>query len=349
MILIKKQDNMNSKSIFIGGFPQSGKTCVRNLLNKHHEIASLGETKLAGDEIFMNFPIQIFECQPHLRAHLIHIFKQLCTTYLYCHLMFPKGLRRDNAWLNYEKIWLSRLQFPQSLVWNNPLWPILEKLWIPILLEKFICVNKEEKGARPIGWRGLYKFFEKKDIKQCFVHLDSLNDVTTLDEACRIYGDFWNCIFKKYAKKQKKKYWAEESYGNIFHTLFLKRCFASFKFINVFRDGRDVVCSIREKWGKDMRHHLDLWAKTLTITLKDQANMTLNDYINIRYEDLVYNTQITLKKITDFLEVDFDKTMLSLPINSASIGLYKHEFNAELKNYAKDRYGSLLNQWGYPI
>lgn len=327
----------------------SGKTLLRNLLNKHHDIAAFGEAKITNTMIFLNFPIQIFECQPHLRTRLINIFKQQCTTYLYCRLRCPEKSFVDKAWLYFEKIWISRLQSPQSFVWNNPFWSILEKLWLPKLLKRFICVHSHKKGSAPAGWRGLHEFIKKKDIRDCFVHLDPLNNVISLNEAYRIYGDFWNCIFNIYAKNQKKKYWAEDTPVNTLHSLFLKKCFTGFKLITVIRDGRDAACFCREEWGYDIKKLLDVWARHIRKTMKDQSHMTPDDYINIRYEDLVNNTQITLKKITGFLEVDFDKAMLSFPINSLSVGRYKYELNPELKNYAKDRYGSLLNQWGYSI
>lgn len=342
---------MNNKAIFIGGVGRSGTTLVKELLNKHHEIAAFGETKLVNEKFFLNFPFLVYKYPLHLRTYLLTIYEQLCTTYLYCRLAFPRTRHlRERCWLYYEKLWPLRLQFPKFFMFNNFVWHMLEKAWLPELLQKFISGQKTSahiRGFPARGWRGLYEIFEKKDIKQCFAHLAPLANVATLDEAYRVYGEFWNCVFSTYVQKQKKKYWAEKTPGNAFHALFLKQCFSNLKFINLVRDGRDAACSAKEFWGTDMKRYLDEWAFNLVTTMRDQEKIPKNYYLNIRYEDLVSDTQTTLKKITDFLEVDFDTNMLSSPVSSASVGRYKHEFDPNLKDYAKYKYGFLLTQWGY--
>lgn len=343
--------NIEQKSIFIGGVPRSGTTLTKNFLNKHYEITAFGETKLIDNELFLTFPTSIYECPIHQRSHLLEIFKQTCLTLLYCRLMFPRDTVKERVWLWYEKLWGLRSESCQSFFWNNIFWKILEKAWLSLPPKNFIHHSpiSHSKNNPPKGWRGLYAFFDKEDIKQCFIHLNPLKEVKNLDEACCLYGKFWSELFNTRVRKYKKKYWAEKTPNNVIHSLFLERCFRGFKIINLIRDGRDVACSSNTAWSVDIKKSLDMWAKQLRWTMKVQESLAQNQYINIRYEDLVLDTGNTLRKITDFLEIDFDDDLLSLSISSNSIGRYMEEFDRELKNYSKKRYGSLFKYWGYSI
>jgi len=65
--------------------------------------------------------------------------------------------------------------------------------------------------------------------------------------------------------------------------------------------------------------------------------------------DFVLRTRSTLRRITDFLEIDFDDNMLSHQTYSKSIGRYQNIMTKEFKKYAKGRYGKLLKKWVYSI
>ena len=51
-----------------------------------------------------------------------------------------------------------------------------------------------------------------------------------------------------------------------------------------------------------------------------------------------------------FLGLEIDQKMLDFNgVDDRHIGQYRNEFSPELKNYAVDRYGHLLKQWGYTV
>ncbi len=352
---------ISSKAIFIGGVGRSGTTLMTQLLDKHREIASFGETKLVDHRIFLSFPRWIYECPPQQKIRLVNVFKQLCLTRFFRFRLIGANPKLMMVWKRLENIWLLRFQHPQSFAWSNPIWSAIEKLWLLEAIQGCTFFSRIPGNVRDQDWmglRGLYYrntssefsyLFSQNDIRQNFVVLDELKEAMTLDEAYRTYGRFWSAVFDTYVQKRNKKYWAEKTPSNALHGLFLKNCFDDLKMINLIRDGRDVACSTSAMWGGDLRPALDRWGKWLTETLEVQKKMPKNHYINIRYEDLVLQNRSMLRRITDFLEVNFDQAMLSHQINPGSVGRYKDGLTLEMKAYAKDRYGHLLRQWGYSV
>ena len=166
-----------------------------------------------------------------------------------------------------------------------------------------------------------------------------------------LWVNFWNAVFSNYARKQNKRYWAEKTPDNMLYADFYERCFDNLKIINVVRDGRDVACSnVSQNWGEDtLKNALDKWASQSVEILSLQEKMSKNQYINVRYEDIVLRTRPTLHRLTDFLEIDFDEAMLTHKLYSGSIGRYEDVWTPELKAYTRDRYGALLDQLGYSV
>jgi hypothetical protein len=352
---------ISSKAIFIGGVGRSGTTLMTQLLDKHREIASFGETKLIDHKVFRSFPRWIYECPSKQKNGLLDVFKQLCLTRFFRFRLIGVNPTLLKGWKRLETIWLLRFQHPQSLAWRNPIWGAVEKLWLSEAVQGCtfgLGVPNDIQAQDMLGLRGLYyrntsrelgSLFSQNDIKENFTILEKLKEAIAVDEVYRTYGRFWSAVFSTYAQKRSKRYWAEKTPSNALHALFFEHCFDDLKIINLIRDGRDVACSTVAMWRGDLKPAMDRWGKWLTKTLEVQKKMSHSNYINIRYEDLVLQNRSTLKRVTDFLEVDFDQTMLSHQMHSSSVRRYKDGLTLEMKGYASDRYGNLLRQWGYCV
>ena len=325
------------------------------LLGKHREIAAFGEMQLINDKIFRSFPKWIFECPLEHIDTLLNVYKQLCLTRFFRRrVWWQMNTPLRLMWQHFEVIWHTRFQSPQSFFWRNPVWTEIEKLWLSETVQGCIFGLRfpdDLKVQEELGLRGLYGFFSQTDIQQNFNNLVELKDAASLEEAYRTYGKFWSAVFSMYARKRDKTYWAEKTPTNVLYTPFFRHCFEDLKMINVIRDGRDVACSnVEEKWGaKNFKRALDMWATQLNNVLEDQKKAPQSQYINVRYEDLVLQTRSTLKRLTTFLQVDFDEAMMSEQVYSGSVGRYQDVWAAEMKAYARDRHGVLLSQWGYSV
>jgi len=123
-------------------------------------------------------------------------------------------------------------------------------------------------------------------------------------------------IMKLYMKKEKKQFVALK---NPFHIVIVKQLFHYFpnmKFIHVIRDGRDTACSLRtfpkRKIVNDqivpniVRNPFD-WCirRWVSCVNRGRKKGAMNDrYFEVKYEDLILNTKITMEKIFEFIGVE---------------------------------------------
>jgi hypothetical protein len=84
------------------------------------------------------------------------------------------------------------------------------------------------------------------------------------------------------------------------------------RFIHIIRDGRDAALSLRRMWfspGWEIETQAAYWCKY--VQAARLAGAGHNDYLEVRYEELIMNTAATLKKICDFVELEYDPGMLN--------------------------------------
>ncbi len=145
---------------------------------------------------------------------------------------------------------------------------------------------------------------------------------------CHCAGDFLRIIMNEIAQKQSVQRWIDSTPTNIPHMQRIHRDFPDALFVHIIRDPRDVALSLDKRawsrplpWdkGKSLLAAGLYWewivrkAQTLGSTLSQQ-------YIEIRYEDLVQKPQHTLTSIGEFLncDVDYDR------IRQRAIGAVKN-------------------------
>ena len=115
-----------------------------------------------------------------------------------------------------------------------------------------------------------------------------------------------------YAKYMNKKIVGDKTPPFIRKLPSLLAAFPNSKIIHIVRDGRDIYLSLRK-----LKHHsaknLSVAALEWRIKLEiiNQAKQKYpNRFIEVRYEDLISDPDIVLKKICLFLEVEFDSKMM---------------------------------------
>ncbi|QAX82154.1 sulfotransferase family protein [Candidatus Pseudomonas adelgestsugas] len=89
--------------------------------------------------------------------------------------------------------------------------------------------------------------------------------------------------------------------------------FPDAQFIHVVRDGRDVALSFSRTtwWHQSTRLNLSRWQREVKkIALDAQYFLKPEAYLEVKYENLVADTAVELKKICQFLGVNFDIAML---------------------------------------
>ena len=152
---------------------------------------------------------------------------------------------------------------------------------------------------------------------------------------------FAELFFGAYSSATGKPRWADKTPSNVRYLDHIFSHFPKAKFIHMIRDGRDTVCSLRTHPrhkivdGKlvelNTRNPLD---RCMARWVNDvQAGMAYRGdarYIEIKYEDLVLNTEMTLKTLFDFLGEEWDEQVLRFhEVNTASRDVSKFPQNPE--------------------
>ena len=146
-----------------------------------------------------------------------------------------------------------------------------------------------------------------------------------------------------------KKWICEKTPGHVYGINRIFKLIENPKIIVIIRDGRDVVASLHKRYD-DFDKSVNRWIDDNIIWLNNKHK---NSFHLLRYEDLVTEPQIQLKKICDYLPEEYDENMLyyekerrELPIFNGPIeggdhvALRNYQLNQELydgtKRYLKD-------------
>jgi hypothetical protein len=116
-------------------------------------------------------------------------------------------------------------------------------------------------------------------------------------------------FYRLYAKGQRKPRWGDKTPGYGTKMRRIQRVLPEARFIHMIRDGRDVALSLKER-------EADLTTEQVARRWRHRINNTrraakhLDDYLEVRYEDLVNEPEATLRRICEYIELDYSPKML---------------------------------------
>ncbi len=191
--------------------------------------------------------------------------------------------------------------------------------------------------------------------------------------------EFATRFFDEQTTQAGKQRWVEKTPKHVVCLGYLLGAFPNARFIHMIRDGRDVACSLRNHPKAAFRNGkvvplntnhpisrcIDRWVHDTTAGLAYRGHPQL---LEVRYEELVFNTEQTLRTVCSFIGEAFDEACLAgdneakslaarmrTPNNmgsygkvgDSSIGRWKRDLNdAELQT-CMHRGGPLLRALGY--
>lgn len=194
----------------------------------------------------------------------------------------------------------------------------------------------------------------------------------------QMFRNLFLTLTSRFLKESGKRRLAEKTPGNCTVFSQLHEIFPSSPLIQIIRDGRDVVASLRsQNWidlrtGKamdvtiDSRKAVEHWKNSILkareITKIDSAT---KHYYEIRYEDLLNSTEIQLRNLFNFLDenwhhnvLEFHKvnrnlaseasaTQVNKPLYKTSIGRYEKILTRQEGQIIWAEAGDLLIDLGY--
>jgi hypothetical protein len=117
-------------------------------------------------------------------------------------------------------------------------------------------------------------------------------------------------FYEAYMAQQGKPRWGEKTPTYVQRMPLIQGALPEARFVHVIRDGRDVALSVldrtvRELTAADVARR---WQKKINKARTDAPR--LRHYIEVRYEDLILDTKPVLRRVCEFIELDFDPAML---------------------------------------
>ena len=123
-------------------------------------------------------------------------------------------------------------------------------------------------------------------------------------------GGALRAFYGLYAERAGKPRWGEKTPGYATNMVEIQRALPEAYFVHLIRDGRDVALSAMDRAKKPLTagQVAKRWQRRITKARKQSRKV--NHYLEARYEDLVLDTEPALRRITDFLELEWDQGML---------------------------------------
>jgi hypothetical protein len=117
-------------------------------------------------------------------------------------------------------------------------------------------------------------------------------------------------FYAAYMEQQGKPRWGEKTPTYVQKMKLIQRALPEARFIHVIRDGRDVALSVLDRTVRDLTA-ADVgrrWKKKITKAREDAPD--LRHYTEVRYEDLILDTEPVLRGVCDFIGLDWDPAAL---------------------------------------
>lgn len=139
------------------------------------------------------------------------------------------------------------------------------------------------------------------------VLLERLQQVKPLNpaDAIRVFYDL-------YAEKEGKPRWGDKTPRYMRAMPRIERALPEARFIHLIRDGRDVALSQAERAlegeAPAITEVAERWQRRIETARVHAAD--LDDYLEVRYEDLVSDPETALRGICDFIDLPYNAAML---------------------------------------
>jgi Sulfotransferase family len=147
--------------------------------------------------------------------------------------------------------------------------------------------------------------------------LDRESIARKLFDECRSAGDFLRIVMDEMARGQGMQRWAENSPEGLLHLATIKKLVPDALIVHILRDGRDVAMSLgRVRYLRpfpwEERHSplaAGVYWEWIVQQGREAGRRLGQDYLEVRFEDLITSPDATLRQIGDFIchDLSYDR------------------------------------------
>ena len=220
-----------------------------------------------------------------------------------------------------------------------------ESYRIPFAIKKFHIFNNRD--WEDIVSQVLKEFEDCKEFYTWEIDItDAQKRLENISDSKRTLSNIFDELFCTYTEKHSpgSKIWGDKTPMNTLYLDWIGTVFPRSKFIHIIRDGRDVASS----YLKMERYDTILAAANRWINSIESAqsfgSKIKENYIEIRYEELVTKPEEVIKDTCDFLDIDYDSKMLDHTKQVKKLGDTDKEHHSNLsKPISSDSVGKWRN------
>jgi hypothetical protein len=156
--------------------------------------------------------------------------------------------------------------------------------------------------------------------------LDPERTVEAITGGPATLGSALGTVFRAYAARFGKPRWGDKRPAYLQNLDVILRLFPDAQIVNIVRDGRDCVASLKEvSWHRQGLHAtVAAWARAVDDARRAARRLRRDQWHQLRYEDLVADPTTELIRLCAFLGEDYDPAMAS-PALVADIAVPKHK------------------------
>ncbi|MGD8485042.1 MAG: sulfotransferase [Chloroflexota bacterium] len=205
-------------------------------------------------------------------------------------------------------------------------------------------------------------------------------ELEAMRSAAPSQGAFIDAFADRVRTAAGKGRWAEKTPQNIRHLAWIGERFPRASLVHIIRDGRDVVCSMRQhpdwrwvdgRWQKVLVERPTAWyaRRWLDDTAAGMAWRGHPGYVELRYEDLVADPARALRALCEGIGATLDESWLAAAgsssgaadggqtkrpdyegaVSRASVGRWRDDLNADERREVERLCGPRLQELGYDV
>jgi len=166
-------------------------------------------------------------------------------------------------------------------------------------------------------------------------------------------GKFIDNLLSYPLSANNKRCWCDDTPMNILYADVLSQMLDNIRIVHIYRNPLDVVASYtdsKQSWAPANPSCAAQWVKeilTKWVTLRN--DIARKNYLEMKYEYLILNQEKGLKKIMDFIGLEFEEALLQIKLNSSSVGRHKSDIpNQEISQVVKTLH-PILKEFDYKI
>lgn len=165
-----------------------------------------------------------------------------------------------------------------------------------------VAANRRALARRIVGPR---------ETRFCDLGLDADDVVARITAGPGTLGSALGTVFQRYATRFGKPRWGDKRPAYLHNIDALLRLFPDAQFINIVRDGRDCVASLKEmSWHRqDIYATVAAWARAIDDARRAARRLGPHQWHEVRYEDLVADPHGRLAAVCAYLDEEYDPAM----------------------------------------